>query len=78
MLVISLSYAIQFPEGFLPLIKKLKVGEILKPHRIGKWNVIIQLHELIQAQFDFEGKCFILKVKCKHRLRLYPRSSFLV
>ena len=56
-----LMHAIQFPEGFLPLIKKLKVGEILKPHRIGKWNVIIQLHELIQAQFDFETKCFILK-----------------
>lgn len=53
--------AVQLPEGFLPLIKKLKVGEILKPHRIGKWNVIIQLHELEQAQFNFETKHFILK-----------------
>ena len=32
--------ASQLPEGFMPLIKKLNEGDVLKPHRIG--NVIIQ------------------------------------
>ena len=55
--------ASRLPAGFLPLIKKLKVGEILKPHKIGKWNVIIQLHELVQAEFNKETQDFILKTE---------------
>ena len=53
----------QLPDGFMPLIKKLKVGETLKPHRIGKWTVIIQLHELLPSQFNQETQEFILKTE---------------
>ena len=55
--------AATLPDGFLPLINKLNVGDILKPHRVGKWNVIIQLHDLVQAQFNLETQQFILKTE---------------
>ena len=38
-------------------------GDILKPHRIGKWNVIIQLHKVVQSQFNLETQEFILKTE---------------
>ena len=55
--------ASQLPEGFMPLIKKLNEGDVLKPHRVGKWNVIIQLHKLVQSQFNLETQEFILKTE---------------
>ena len=55
--------ASQLPDGFMPLIKKLNEGDILKPHRIGKWNVIIQLHKVMQSQFNLETQEFILKTE---------------
>ena len=55
--------ASQLPEGFMPLIKKLNEGDVLKPHRVGKWNVIIQLHKLVQSQFNIETQEFILKTE---------------
>ena len=58
-----LTRAANLPDGFLPLLKKLQVGETLKPHRVGKWTVILQLHELVQAQFNDETQKFLLKTE---------------
>ena len=44
-----------------PLLKKLRPGEVLKPHRIADWYVILSLDELVPAQFDERTKSFILK-----------------
>ena len=53
----------QLPDGFMPLIRKLNEGDVLKPHRIGKWNVIIQLHKYVQSQFNVETQELILKTE---------------
>ena len=55
--------ASKLPDGFMPLIKKLNEGEVLKPHKVGKWNVIIQLHKFVQSQFNGETQEFILKTE---------------
>ena len=55
--------ASKLPDGFMPLIKKLNEGEVLKPHKVGKWNVIIQLHKFVQSQFNGETREFILKTE---------------
>ena len=44
-----------------PLLKKIRPGEVLKPHRIVDWYVILLLDELVPAQFDERTKSFILK-----------------
>ena len=44
-----------------PLLKKLRPGEVLKPHRIADWYVVLYLEEFVPAQFDERTKLFILK-----------------
>lgn len=48
------------PKPLQPLLRKLKPGEVLKPHRLGKWFVIMTLEELIPAQFDEETRSYLL------------------
>ena len=59
----------ELPSGLLSLIKKIKVGEVLKPHAMGKWNVIIKLHEIKSSQFDEETKNYILRAEINEWLR---------
>ena len=42
----------QLPSGLHPLIRKLKPGEVLKPHKMGEWFVVVSLDEHIPAQLD--------------------------
>ena len=44
-----------------PLLMKLRPGEVLKPHRIADWFVILSLEELSPSQFDERTKSFLLK-----------------
>lgn len=56
----SLQRMQDLPNGFSNYLRKIKPGEVLKPHLIGKYYVIIQLDELIPAQFDEETKKYLL------------------
>lgn len=56
----SLQRLQDLPNGFSNYLRKIKPGEVLKPHLIGKYYVIIQLDELIPAQFDDETRKYLL------------------
>ena len=47
------------PPALHKLIRKLKPGEILKPHKVGNWYIIISILEWTPAQFDERlRRCF--------------------
>ena len=48
------------PSGLHPLLRKLKPGEVLKPHRMGEWYVLLTLDELIPAQLDETTQTLLL------------------
>ena len=50
----------QLPSGLHPLLRKLKPGEVLKPHRMGEWYVLLTLDELIPAQLDETTQTLLL------------------
>ena len=56
----SLQRLQDLPNGFSNYLRKIKPGEVLKPHLIGKYYVIIQLDKLIPAQFDNETRKYLL------------------
>lgn len=49
------------PAAFLPLIQKMRPGEVLKPHRLGDWFVVMSLDEYTPSQFDKETRRLLLK-----------------
>ena len=49
------------PPAFHSLIKKMRPGEVLKPHRLGDWFVVMSLEEHIPSQFDKETQRLLLK-----------------
>ena len=51
----------EIPPAFHPLIKKMRPGEVLKPHRLGDWFVVMSLEECIPSQFDKETRRLLLK-----------------
>ena len=48
------------PQPLRPLLRKLKIGDVLKPHRLGDWFFILVLEEFFPAQFDLTTKQFLL------------------
>lgn len=48
------------PDGFSQFIRKLKPGEVLKPHAVGKYYVLIQLESYSPAEFNDETKKYLL------------------
>ena len=50
----------QLPAGLHPLLSKLKPGEVLKPHKMGEWFVVIILDEFIPAQLDETTQVLLL------------------
>ena len=50
----------KIPKPLHSLLRKLGAGDVLKPHRVGDWYVILQLHEFHPAQFDDELKALLL------------------
>ncbi len=51
------------PQGMLPLLAKLKIGEVVKPHVLGKWFVIVQLKELVPAKFNEDTSNYIMSTE---------------
>lgn len=64
------------PSALHPLLRKLKPGEVLKPHRMGDWFVIMSLDELLPAQFESTTQDYVLKNELK--IWLNEVSSYLV
>lgn len=50
----------QLPSGLHPLLRKLKPGEVLKPHKMGEWFVVVILDEFIPAQLDETTQVLLL------------------
>ena len=50
----------QLPPGLHPLLRKLKPGEVLKPHKMGEWFVVVILDEFIPAQLDETTQALLL------------------
>ena len=50
----------QLPSGLHPLLRKLKPGEVLKPHKMGEWFVVVVLDEFIPAQLDEATQVLLL------------------
>lgn len=48
------------PVGFSQFLRKLKPGEVLKPHRIGNYYVLIQLDDYSPVEFNEETKRYLL------------------
>ena len=48
------------PQQLHSLFRKVRVGEVLKPHQIGDWYFIIQVHDFNPAQFDESTKSTLL------------------
>ena len=51
------------PAFFRPLLAKLQVGEILKPHRNGKWFIIVSLDEYAPSKFDKNAEDLLLRLE---------------
>lgn len=49
------------PTALHPLVRKVKSGEVLKPHRLADWYVVLTLEELIPAQFDSDTQALLIK-----------------
>ena len=48
------------PFGLRSMIRKIKPGEVLKPHKLGDWYAILTLDEFEPAQFDEPTKDLLL------------------
>lgn len=66
----------QLPSALYPLLKKLKTGEVLKPHQMGQWFVILSLEELLPVQFDVQTQEILLCDELK--IWLTALSDYLV
>ena len=51
------------PQPLRPLLRKISAGEVLKPHRMGDWFVILALEEFIPAEFNEITKEFLLNAE---------------
>ena len=49
------------PAAMHSLLRKIKPGQVLKPHKLGNYYSIIKLDEFIPAQFDEETQRLLLK-----------------
>ena len=49
------------PAAFHPLVQKMRPGEVLKPHRLGDWFVVMSLDKYTPSQFDKETRRLLLK-----------------
>ena len=56
---------LNLPKSLRPLLRKLKPSEVLKPHQLGDWFVIISLDELVPAPFDTTTQAYLLEVELK-------------
>lgn len=56
---------LNLPQPLHPLLRKLKSGEVLKPHQLGDWFVIVSLDELVPAPFDSTTQAYLLEVELK-------------
>lgn len=56
---------VNLPAALQPLLRKLKPGEVLKPHRLGDWFVIMSLEELLPAQYDNTTQDYLLRNELK-------------
>ena len=56
---------LDLPSPLHPLLRKLNSGEVLKPHQMGDWFVIMSLDELIPAPFDTTTQAYLLEVELK-------------
>ena len=51
------------PAGLRSLIRKIRPGEVLKPHKLGEWYVILALDHFEPAQFDEVTKDLLLSIE---------------
>ena len=49
------------PKAFHALFRKLYPGEILKPHKLGKFYVILSLQQFNAAQLDEDTQVLLLR-----------------
>ena len=51
----------ELPPSLSLLLSKAKPGEVLKPHRLGEWYVVMLYTQWTPAQFDESTKSLLLK-----------------
>ena len=56
------------PSGLRSMIRKIKPGEVLKPHKLGDWYAILTLDEFEPAQFDEATKDLLLSFELENWL----------
>ena len=61
----SRKYLRDLPAFLRPLLAKMQVGEILKPHQNGKWFILVMLNERTPSKFDEKIQDLLLQMELK-------------